>query len=98
IINCFFRGNTGNLGGGAVYNKGSVPYFNNCVFSGNFANPANSASGGALFNTDISEADFVNCTFNGNNSVSGGAVYTGGNSVVKLYNTIIWENAANNLV
>jgi len=84
VANCVFSGNKGDRGAG-VYNRNGWaehqtggtyfgdgwPRFSRCVFTGN----TDSIAGGGVLNEGVmSNAEFVNCVFEGNTAVRGGAV------------------------
>jgi len=71
VVDVRFRGNTGASGGAVFIEKGSYPFFGECLFDGNRATPF---SGGAV---DCWKSDpvFRDCRFLGNDAVvRGGAI------------------------
>ena len=60
VRNCFFRGNTSEWGGGAIYNISSNIRLGYCTFSGN-----GGLSGAGMYN-QASSPELVSCTFSGN--------------------------------
>lgn len=85
-----FFGNTASYGGGAIYNYDtSSPCLYNAVFSGNTA-----GYGGAVHNSLNADLTAVNCTFVRNTAdTSGGGIYSRNSSRAFIYNTILWEDA-----
>jgi hypothetical protein len=69
IIECKFVGNSAYRGGG-VYNYGSFPMLNNCIFEGNRAEN----SGGGISNNYKSEPKLKDCIFINNNAHSGAGI------------------------
>jgi predicted outer membrane repeat protein len=90
LTNCSFQSNTATYGG-AISSNGSYsgissPVMTDCVFLNNVTFNFGGASfnlGGALFNLSVggtSSATLTNCTFLGNKSQEGGAIYNSGGS------------------
>jgi len=62
IENCTFSHNFAVTGGAIFAGAGNLAIVNS-TFADNTADPANSGSGGAIFNNGASPADITNCTF-----------------------------------
>ncbi len=100
FVNCEFTDNSTGHSGGAVYVKKkdfsareSVrAEFVNCLFNGNNAVDR----GGALAVDNSSIAYVTNCTFSANNS-SGGTVYVRNLSIVRLRNSILFNDSPNEI-
>ncbi len=93
VTNCYFIANTG-LSGGAMATSACKPFsVTNCVFVGNYARDA---GGAAYHNTNWANSPvFTNCTFSGNKSDVGGAIYNySGYTHVLLRNCVLWGNTA----
>lgn len=75
IINCEFTNNTAGTSGGAVYSyTGASCTLTDCSFTGNEADTAENAYGGAFFADE--PATLNNCIFTENSAVkTGGAIY-----------------------
>ncbi|WP_378183369.1 choice-of-anchor Q domain-containing protein [Aquimarina sp. SS2-1] len=88
MINCLIAGNVaGDQFGGGMYNFQSSPTVINTCITGNVA-----IQGGAIYNTNLSAATFINVTITGNRAedIAGGMynVY----SEPLMLNSIIWAN------
>jgi hypothetical protein len=98
LTDCFFSANiaTGsNAKGGSIYNYTSFPIAQRCIFSGN-ATTGIYANGGGVYNETGSPAQFFNCIFFQNSSVSfGGGMYNN-SSAPTLANCTFYANAATN--
>lgn len=87
IINSFIAGNNASTSGGGIYNMSSSSKITNTIISGN-----TTKKGAGIFN-DKSSPTLTNSTISGNSaSVSGGAIYISVNGVVKVNNSIIYNN------
>lgn len=93
LANSIFDSNrAGN--GGAIYNDENATTIRYCVFLNNVATSNLSMGyGGAIYNSYGSTTPIVNCTFYGNNAVTGGALYNE-SSASTLENVIAWGNTA----
>ena len=100
VTNCRFLGNIAAADGGAIFNLGSEPRLTNCTFSGNHA----SGFGGAISNLGddgggqgaglCAHPQVVNCTFSLNSAaILGGGLSNGANSTATVTNSILWDNA-----
>lgn len=78
IEDCYFGANNGAASGGAIYGDTGKITIRNCVFGGNFASEYVQGDGGALYFSNLSEIEIVDCIFDGNYSYqgSGGAIYS----------------------
>lgn len=85
--------NTANLNGGAIYNTQSSPVFRNCVIMNNTSTGANS-SGAGMLNASSSNPLVLNCVFDDNEAISGGAVSNGGGSRPIFRNCVFHNNTA----
>jgi len=85
--------NTANLNGGAIYNTQSSPVFRNCVIMNNTSTGANS-NGAGMLNTSSSNPLVLNCVFDDNEAISGGAVSNGGGSRPIFRNCVFHNNTA----
>ncbi|MCP4709636.1 MAG: hypothetical protein GY869_13500 [Planctomycetes bacterium] len=74
IINCTFRWNMAERGGG-MYIEGNIPTITGCMFTSNLAD-----KGGGMFNIQrlpaSSSVTVTYCTFRGNSAKYGGGMYT----------------------
>ncbi len=95
FIGCTFIGNVAGAAGAASCGNNCV--VRNSIFAGNTAN-----SGGACSLSGSNPA-LINCTLTGNRAIRdatwdypgiGGAVYCGGDSVMQISNSILWDNLA----
>lgn len=83
---------TGTPGGAMVNQGGASPVITNATFYGN-----SGGLGGAVYNANATPA-FNNVTFNNNSGASGGAMYNDSGAVVTIDNTILWGDAASEVV
>lgn len=97
VTNCTFQGNTGEISAGAVYiNATGGGYsekskFTNCTFIGNSV--VNTGGyGGGLFIDEFSQAAFVNCLFDSNNSEAGGAAFVFGENSAPTFTNSTFSN------
>ena len=88
ITNCIFSGNRAQTGGG-VYNINGSPVLKNCLFFKN----RSFINGAAMFNTETSNPNIVNCTFSNNVGIGTLAIASANTSVPTITNSIIWEAA-----
>ena len=91
LVNCIFRENTGNNGGG-VYVRGtaSSPQFWGCEFIDNTA----SIRGGGVYVRQTSAPRFVGCVFARNSSTSeGGAIANRGTGQIEVSGTVFCGNS-----
>ncbi len=77
--------------GGAMASFASRPYLNSCSF---IDNTAVSGKGGAVFNGTASAADFIDCTFQDNSAVFGGAMHNTQGSDPTLSGCVFVHNRA----
>lgn len=90
--NIVFYSNRANLFGGAMYNYESSPEVGNCLFVENYA----AFGGGAMRNWSYSNPSIRHSTFFNNTAeVRGGALYASNNSVISVYNSILWSQHVN---
>jgi len=91
---CTFTGNTGNAGGGAISNNGTLSA-THCTFAGNHVLSGSSESGGGGALANSGTATLTHCTLADNSSTpyGGGAVSAFGVSLT-LSNTIVAGNNA----
>ncbi len=95
LDSCRFIGNRAYSGrGGAVYTQiDGYPVLVNCLLSGNTAN----AEGGALHCRTRTELFLYNCTLSANSATSlSGGIYA--ESPLRIWNSILWNNAVGSLV
>jgi hypothetical protein len=88
IKHCIISGNISERSGGAICTIGPMT-LSNCIITGNSA----SLYGGAVY--AAGDTIITNCTFSGNRmyQANNGTIHTGG-EVLKITNTIIWEDNA----
>ncbi|HMQ47562.1 MAG TPA: choice-of-anchor Q domain-containing protein [Saprospiraceae bacterium] len=91
VTNCKFLGNAAAYGGGVSNYSitGNQQLFLNCIFSGNLA----TVWGGGLSTEELSITEISFCTFSGNSSMSGGAVYFTDYSYVQIGESVLWGNS-----
>ncbi len=95
IVNCTFEENISAYGG-AIYNKESLPIIKNCVFSHNEAQYKD-ARGGAIYNSDYSDATIINSVFKHNKSrLDGGAIMNADHSSPDVLGCLFFMNDAGN--
>ena len=75
--------------GGGVYNINGSPVLKNCLFFKN----RSFINGAAMFNTETSNPNIVNCTFSNNVGIGTLAIASANTSVPTITNSIIWEAA-----
>ena len=86
---CRFIGNAGEHDGGGLFNLASSPVLVNCVFAGNKA-----GWGAGLMNAG-GHVTVTNCTFARNQAqTSGGAIENDDKVLLRLTNSILWDNEA----
>ena len=83
-----FDGNFATGEGGAIYNRLSSPVLENLLFAKNQAK-----RGGAIYHSG-GNITLKNCTIAGNSSVGFGGGILNASGVVRLENSILWDNAA----
>ncbi|UCD49531.1 MAG: hypothetical protein JSW27_18610 [Phycisphaerales bacterium] len=96
LIDCAFTGNMtigiGQLSaGGAIACVASNPHLTGCSFVGN---QAVGSSGGAVYNTFLSDPVLTDCYFERNSAHSGGAFYSAGECNPSLTGCTFWANIA----
>ncbi len=89
IRNCTFIGNHAMAGGAFGCTGGSLPKLEHCVFVNNDSD----IWGGGMVIEAFDEYTLSDCTFAGNTSDNGGAVYVSG-GILLVRNTIMWGNTA----
>lgn len=92
IIDCIFEDNSAGRGG-AIYNSQTNLQSTNCLFSGNTA----SSFGGAIYNLN-SHPQLKLATMWGNSAASGGGLYNTTSSFPNISNSILSNNAPNQIV
>ncbi|UCG49696.1 MAG: hypothetical protein JSU94_07915, partial [Phycisphaerales bacterium] len=88
VINCIFRGNSGNLAGALQIREGSSPILVNCLISGNVSAIY---SGGGIDNYH-SGTRLINCTLTGNTAPHTGSAMYNHYCSPELTNCIVWGN------
>ena len=90
LLHCTFEENSAEQGvGGAMYNFASSPFMEGCAFTGNSA-----YWGGAILNSNGSQASLFTCDFTNNHATSdGGAVYNDGSSAVFIHCSFLNNSA-----
>lgn len=83
------NGNGGAPGGAGITNLGALLTLSNCELNNNHAA---GQEGGGLFNSGISTATVMDCTFSGNGSGSGGAINN--NGILTVTNGTFFGNTA----
>ena len=76
--------------GGGIYNDGSYPLINHCVFRGNQA----TQWGGGIYNTGPGMTVIANSLFYGNQAQSGGAAFSNSDATPRFTNVTIAGNTA----
>jgi hypothetical protein len=71
VRQCIIQSNTADLSGGGVYCNAASPRFTDCQF---LSNTVTLGEGGGLISFGSSEVTLIRCRFEGNASLSGGAV------------------------
>jgi len=92
IKDCVIVENTGDRGGGGVFCYDSSPMIVNTVFGKN-TSLASWGWGGGIYCVAHSEPTLINCTFEGNSAINGGAINCHSSSLT-IYNTIMWDDDA----
>jgi predicted outer membrane repeat protein len=96
ILDCTFEGNQTEqsiFDGGAIGNDDSAPQIINCIFVGNSA----SASGGAIYSTNMATASIINCTFTDNSAGNGGAIADADTAQSTIVNSILWNDTGGDI-
>jgi len=97
VINCRFTNNQVYDHGGGIYNWEAEVILDNCIFTGNVVTWIGGGvhrGGGAIYNSEGSNAKLLNCTFAGNLGEKANAYacnyYLNPNSL-QLINCILWD-------
>jgi predicted outer membrane repeat protein len=75
VTDSLFRGNSAELGGGALYMEGARPGAAHCRFEANRVDDDSVIGGGAILNSYFAVARVEGCTLVGNRAPRGGGVY-----------------------
>ncbi len=93
IMRCRFYGNSSGSKAGAISFEMGNHRLANCIFAGNRTD----GQGGAIATSHISIPDnsltIINCTFFDNEAESGGAIWLSSDSFPTISNSILWNNA-----
>ena len=89
-------GGAGSDKGGGMYNDGSSPTLQNCLFQANSVSGGSQSYGGAMFNSNYSSPILTNCAFQSNSAIggynNGGAISNQGNCSPTLVNCSFINN------
>jgi len=94
ISNCIISNNNALTNGGGIYyeNSGQISKITNCLIFKN-----KSTNGGGIY-SDSSTVDILNCTISMNHAINNGrGVFFSQESVLTIYNSIIWGNTGGEL-